>query len=304
MRLSLGVTTSMPLKESLPLVRLAEERGYSRLWVGEDHDGRDIFAYLSVMALQTEKINLGTGITSPWVRNIAVIANSTAGLQALSKGRFILGLGVGGIPEVTDVIGSRPRRVVSGMKEAIISLRRALKGEEFSLNTPFIHIQGYSLAVTVDSPKIYLGVRGSQMLALAGEVADGVILSGPTTYLEEAMKIVDTAAKIRGRDPGEVDRVVWNPFILVEKKEDINLAWSMVKIMLPSMPSMALKQVKGLRREEVLQKLCIYGRLEEIAEQLSEYSSMGFSEVIVGPPYGRDPEKILQVLGDEYGLRH
>lgn len=179
MRLSLGVTTSMPLKESLPLVRLAEERGYSRLWVGEDHDGRDIFAYLSVMALQTEKINLGTGITSPWVRNIAVIANSTAGLQALSKGRFILGLGVGGIPEVTDVIGSRPRRVVSGMKEAIISLRRALKGEEFSLNTPFIHIQGYSLAVTVDSPKIYLGVRGSQMLALAGEVADGVILSGP-----------------------------------------------------------------------------------------------------------------------------
>lgn len=304
MRLSLGLTTSIPLKESLPLARIAEEKGYSRIWVGEDLNGRDVFAYLSVLASETEKILLGTGITSPFVRNLAVIANSSSGLQTISRGRFTLGLGAGGIPEVAAAIGYTPRGIVSEMEEAVYFLKKVFRDGEAGINTRYAHIKKFSLAVAADPPQIYLGVRGPLMLALAGRVADGVILSGPRGYLEEAVDIVNASAEEAGRDPGGIDKVLWNPFVLMEKEGDVNLAMAMVKVMLPSMPPTAMKHLEGLKNEKLLTKLCICGDAEEVKAQLAEYSSMGFSEVVVGPPYGRHPGAVLRTLGEAYGVRY
>ena len=294
----------MPLEESLPLARLAEKTNYSRIWLGEDLNGRDVFAYLSVLSSETEKIQIGTGITSPFVRNWAVIANSCAGIQSLSQGRFILGLGVGGIPEISAAIGHKPKGIVSEMEKAVLFLKKVLKGEEATINSWYARIRNFSLAVSVAPPQIYLGVRGSRMLALAGRVADGVIFSGAPKYLREAVNIVDDAAEDAGRDPFEIDKVVWNPFVLVEKEEDIALAADMVDVMLPSMPPLAKKHLEGLGKNELLSNICICGDFEEIKDQLTDYSRMGFSEIVVGPPYGREPERTLKTLGEVYGLRN
>lgn len=303
MRLSLGLTTSMPLNESLSLIKVAEKKGYSKVWVGEDLNGRDVFAYLSVLALNTGRIILGSGITSPWVRNVCVIANSTAGLQFLSKGRFILGLGVGSIPEVSVVIGSKPEKVVSRMEEVIHFIRKVFNGGMVSQSAGFIHIKNYSLAVAVKPPKIYLGVRGPKMLALAGRVADGVILSGPVEYLKEAMEIVDVEAEEAGRKPKDVKRVVWNPFILTETEEDVRLAREMVDVMLPSLPPMALKFIEGIKGDQLLHSLSVCGDLDAIRLQLEDYSSMGIEEVVIGPPFGSDPKSVVDIVGGKYGNR-
>ena len=302
MRLSLGLTTSMPLEESLPLARLAEEKGFSRIWVGEDPPGRDVFAYLSVLASATRRITLGTGITSVFLRNLAVIANSSAGVQALSRGRFCLGLGVGGIPEITEAVGYRPRKVDSEMEAAVSFLRKVFRGEEAEVTTEHSEIRKFSLAVNIGPPRIYMGVRGPKMLAAAGRIADGVILSGPRGYLEEAVDIVDHAAEEAGRDPGEVDKVVWNPFGLVLDRDGLNSAMEMILVMLPSMPPMAKKYL-GTDEEGVIQSLCIWGDMDEIKAQLAEYSSLGFSEVVAGPPYGTDPRRVIETLGESYGIR-
>jgi alkanesulfonate monooxygenase SsuD/methylene tetrahydromethanopterin reductase-like flavin-dependent oxidoreductase (luciferase family) len=300
MRLSLGLTTSMPLKESLPLARLAEEKGYSRIWVGEDITGGDVFAYLSVLAAETERISLGTGITSVFLRNLAVIANSSAGLQVISQGRFCLGLGAGGIPEITEILGHRPRNVVSEMESAVAFLRRVLAGGEAGITTGYTRIKGFSLAVSPGAPRVYLGVRGSKMLALAGRIADGVIFSGPRGYLGEALDIVNTAAEDAGRDPDELDKVLWNPFVLAENRKDFELAAGMVKVMLPSMPPAAEKYLT----DDPAQSLCTCGDIGEIRSRLKEYSSLGFSEVVVGPPYGSEPATVINTLGESYGIRH
>lgn len=281
----------MPLRESLALARLAEEKGYHRLWVGEDLSGGDVFAYLSVLACRTSRIKLATGITSPWVRNLGVIANSAAGIQGLSGGRFSLGLGVGGLPELIKITGSEPRRVVARMREAVSLLRRIFKGKEVTYKGRFSSLRSYALALEVQPPRIYLGVRGPKLLALAGEMADGVIFSGPRRYLEEAMKIVDAAAAENGRDPGDIERVLWNAFVLTTGRDDLKLAKETVRAMLGSMPSYALEE------------LCIYGSREEILRSLKAYASMGFSEVIVGPPYGRNAPRVIATMGDADALR-
>lgn len=298
MRLSLGVTTSMPVKEGIALARLAEAKGYHRVWIGEDLQGEDVFSYLSVIAGKTGSIGLGTGITSPWVRNLGVIANSSAGIQALSGGRFILGLGVGGLPELLKITGSKPRNTVARMREAVLLLRRLFNGEEVTYRGAFSSLRGYGLAYEVSPPKIYLGVRGPRMLELAGEIADGVIFSGPLKSIARDVKILEEAAEEKSRNPEGIDRVLWNPFVLAEKPEDLNLTSDMVSVMLGSMPPCALKLTGGgAINIEAIEELCIYGNKEEIMRKLPEYEALGLHELVVGPPYGRNPRKAVASFG-------
>jgi 5,10-methylenetetrahydromethanopterin reductase len=293
MRLSLGVTTSMPVEDSIYLARLAETGDYHRVWVGEDLQGKDVFSYLSVLACKTRSIGLGTGITSPWVRNLGVIANSAAGIQALSGERFILGLGVGGLPELLRLTGSKPRKTVARMNEIVRLLRRIFKGVEVTHHGDFNSLRGYELAFEVSSPKIYFGVRGPMMLKLAGEVADGVIFSGPLKFITRDVKIMEEAAEEKGRNPGEIDRVLWNPFILTENSEDLDLARDVVSVILGSMPHSAHEFPGGGKIEE----LCVYGSKREIMKKLSEYEALGFRELVIGPPYGRNPGDVVASFG-------
>ena len=53
-----------------------------------------------MVAFQTERVKLATGITSPYVRTIAILASNSIGLQRITGNRFDLGIGIGGIPEV------------------------------------------------------------------------------------------------------------------------------------------------------------------------------------------------------------
>jgi alkanesulfonate monooxygenase SsuD/methylene tetrahydromethanopterin reductase-like flavin-dependent oxidoreductase (luciferase family) len=181
----------------------------------------------------------------------------------LSGGRFTFGLGVGGLPEVKRLTEERPKKPVKVLERAVLSLKEKLGFE------------------------VYLGVRGPRMLGLAGRVADGVILSGPKGYIEKAIEIVDDSSN--GRD---VRKVLWNAFYL---GEDPKLVSKVTSVMLESMPGFALQYMEKGKAEE---ELCIYGSKERILEEIGVYEKMGVDEFVVGPPYGRDPLKVIVELGD------
>src|SRR5499426_901317 len=73
-------------------VKLAETLGYESAWVAEGHGG-DQFATLAACAVQTSRIQLGTSITSVFVRTAPTIAMAAATVDTLSGGRFILAVG-------------------------------------------------------------------------------------------------------------------------------------------------------------------------------------------------------------------
>ena len=54
MRLSLGITTALPIDQAINIVRLSEENNYYRVWVGEELQGPDIFTYVSILASNTK----------------------------------------------------------------------------------------------------------------------------------------------------------------------------------------------------------------------------------------------------------
>ncbi|RMF89878.1 MAG: LLM class flavin-dependent oxidoreductase [Methanobacteriota archaeon] len=267
--LSLGITTSMTVEESKTLVGAAEDAGYTRVWLGEDIFHREVFTYLSLLAAGGSSIGLGVGVTSPYVRYKEVLAASAKAVSELSQGRFILGLGAGGLPEVERLTGSRPRKPVSVMEEAIKDLR-----ERTGLS-------------------IYVGARGPRMLELAGRVADGVILSGPKRYLDRALEIVDEASEGR-----RVRKVLWNAFYLGENEA---LLSKVTEVMLQSMPPFA-KDFMDRRDPE--RDLCVAGPPERVAREIRGFEKKGFDEVVIGPPYGETPESAIAEMGEIIGDRH
>jgi 5,10-methylenetetrahydromethanopterin reductase len=263
MKLSLGLVTAMPIKESIQLAKEAEAAGFHRVWVGEDILHREIFTYLAILSLNTANIGLASGITSPFVRNNYVIGNSGSAITKMSGSRFTFGLGVGGLPEVKKLTGERPKRALYVLEKAVRFIKERQELE------------------------VYLGVRGPKMLELAGRVADGVILSGPKGYIKKAVEIVDSVSKGRRR----VKKTLWNAFYLGKNPEMVS---KITSVMLESMPEFALQNLDKKRVEE---ELCLYGPKEGILEEIEEYEKLGIDEVVVGPPYGQAPLKVIREMG-------
>ena len=91
-RIGVGFSGGMSPQDIVECVKLAEELGYESAWVAEGHGG-DQFSVLTACAVATERIKLGTSITSVFVRTAPTIAMAAASVDYFSNGRFILGVG-------------------------------------------------------------------------------------------------------------------------------------------------------------------------------------------------------------------
>ncbi|GBE55634.1 F420-dependent glucose-6-phosphate dehydrogenase [archaeon BMS3Bbin15] len=303
MEFSLGVTTSMPLKHSIKLLRIAEEKDFSRVFVGEDILSREIFTYLSIFANES-RLPVASGILSPYVRSLVLIASGSAGLQLITNNKFTLGIGAGGITEVETLTGEAPDKASEVLRETAEVIRAIFRGERVSYEGRKACLRGYSLRIkSVKVPEIYFGVRGRELLALAGEVADGVIFSAPRSYLKEALKIVRKSAETHGKRFDEIKKVLWNPVAFENSKR----ARVIVATMLVSTPEYILKSTglaeeaikirKALERSsydkasklvsrKALDEYCITGNIADIKDDFEYLAKEGFQEFVISPITG------------------
>src|SRR5437764_12913326 len=91
-RIGIAVSGGPGPAEIVDLIRLAESLGYESACVAEGHGG-DQFAILAACATRTSRIQLGTSISSVFVRSAPTIAMAASTMADISGGRFILGLG-------------------------------------------------------------------------------------------------------------------------------------------------------------------------------------------------------------------
>jgi alkanesulfonate monooxygenase SsuD/methylene tetrahydromethanopterin reductase-like flavin-dependent oxidoreductase (luciferase family) len=91
-RLGIALGSGLSPTDIVESVRLSEQAGYESAWIVEGHGGEQ-FSILTACALATQRIRLGTAITSVFVRTAPTIAMAAACLDHFSGGRFVLGLG-------------------------------------------------------------------------------------------------------------------------------------------------------------------------------------------------------------------
>jgi 5,10-methylenetetrahydromethanopterin reductase len=288
---------------------LCQNMSLDGIWIGEDIDRpHDVFIMTSIALLRTSAAKVGIGITSPLIRNLSTTARAAVALQELGLGRFILGLGVGGLRDLAEkgITVERPSEL---LKDAADLLRRVWSGEKVTSSRGFT-LDEYSLRRCLQTP-IYFGVRGPRLLKLAGEVADGVIISGPRRYIEKATALVKEGLKRRReRPPNAFDIVVWVPTILIRHGEDLNLARETVALVAADAPEqiiemaeidraevqtvreavfrVGVKEAARLVTEDLLRDFSIYGDEGQICQSFHSLAKYGVNKVVFGPPYGRN----------------
>ena len=155
------------------LARQAEDRGYETVWVPEGA-GRDSLTTLSVMALNTERVRLGTGILAVFARTPTNTAMGAAGMAAVSGGRFVLGLGVGHQPTVEGRDGIPFRHPMTRLRETIEIVRALLAGEQLTYPGKQFKITNASLGAAASwSGCAHCASSGSLPVDRHGEALDG-----------------------------------------------------------------------------------------------------------------------------------
>jgi 5,10-methylenetetrahydromethanopterin reductase len=170
--ISMGVSPREPLLRSGDVVAEAERRGFEVAWVIDFQLGmKDVYAALTTIALATDRIGIGPGVTNLRTRHATVTANAIAALDELSGGRAILGLGAGAT--AVSGAGLKPA-TLADIRQGVAFLRRLFAGDEAEYRGSTARLA----AATGRAVPIYLAVSQPGMLRLCGEIADGAILMG------------------------------------------------------------------------------------------------------------------------------
>ncbi|MBT4487958.1 MAG: LLM class flavin-dependent oxidoreductase, partial [Rhodospirillaceae bacterium] len=206
-RLGIAVSGGPNPSEIVELVTLAESLGYESAWVAEGHGG-DQFAVLSGCAMQTSTIRLGTAISSVYVRSIPTIAMAAATVDDLSEGRFILGLGSSHKVQVVPEHGVEYSKPITRLRESVDIIRQLLETGTARFQGETVTIENFDLWFRPRRPDlpIYAAAVFPKMMAVCGEIADGIILTRSTLQTGAQVKqCLAEGAALAGRDPGKVE---------------------------------------------------------------------------------------------------
>lgn len=183
------------------LVQTVEQTGADHLFVADSSlHARAVWPYLTIAALSSSEMRIGTGVTHPTSRHPAITANAAATLDEISGGRAVLGLGSGDRPLFE--LGLRPARLKT-LEEAILTVRCLLEGQTLSLADS---IPANLIQDPVRKVPIVVAASGPRTLELAGRMADGVLVQvgSDPRCIEVAFRDVARGMESAGRDPSEV----------------------------------------------------------------------------------------------------
>lgn len=211
-RVALYLQDSHDLRDGLDYVRYAEERGFEAVWQAESRLVRDAIVPMAAYAAVTTTIKVGSGVINNWTRNIGLLAATFLTLDDLAPGRIICGIGAWWDPLASNV-GIQRRKPSTAMRETVEVLRRLLNMERVTFHGEFHRIEGVELDVVHGRKEprhipILIGATGDQMMELAGEIADGVVLNYcvPPDYNNRALELLERGLNKSGRKMEDFDR--------------------------------------------------------------------------------------------------
>ncbi|MCC6313951.1 MAG: LLM class flavin-dependent oxidoreductase [Thermomicrobiales bacterium] len=188
--------------------REAELAGFGSAWTIEDYYSWECFAALGYVAAATERIELGVGITTPYVRSPAVLASAAATLDRCANGRFTLGIGRS-TAALLRQIGIADRTPLTMLAETAEALRLLWTGATIDYHGKFVELDRVRLEALPEqgSVPIWFGVLGPKALRAAGRFADGALITTfvGVPYVRWAAEQVRAGAIEAGRDPNAVE---------------------------------------------------------------------------------------------------
>ena len=218
-RIAVAFLGDMAPPDFLECVKLAEDLGYESAWMAEGRCG-DQFSILTACALQTDRIKLGTCITSVFVRSPTTIGMAACTVDYFSNGRFILGVGSDHKAQVGPMHSGHYAQPIQRLVEAVEIAREMIReGVVRDYSGEVLNVEFYDLWFKPLRPEIPIYVAGVQpkMLQVAGAIGQGAMSTWHTVdNARLAREWIDKGAVDAGRKAGEVDLAQMIPTYVTE----------------------------------------------------------------------------------------
>jgi 5,10-methylenetetrahydromethanopterin reductase len=352
----ISLEPTWPIWEVVDLAMLSEKLGFSTVWVpdgGPAPPYSDCIVTLSAIASKTKSIRFGSAILNFYTRNPAWIASSFLALSDLAfhnerlgsllsmkrnkrnnkkkrgeiksreraKQRAILGIGVGAPYNVAKFGISSRIGLIDDLREAIEAIRDLWNGKEVSVRTDSFAIERVTLSRNATGMiPIHVGSGSPKGLKLAGEIADGVILTDRIpSDIEESMKyvILGMGFALRARKELEITNSV-----VVSVDEDGSKAKRAARttcsylvawlddskaeahgIDLATKKKISEFLERGEERsaaklvdDKMVELLTASGKPEECAEKCREHLSHGIDQIAFCEPFGPDKRRAIELI--------
>jgi probable F420-dependent oxidoreductase len=306
----------VPLSEHGPILREAEELGYTDAWSAEV-EANDAFTPLAAFAAWTDKTRLGCAIASVYNRTPTLLAQTAAAIEELAPGRFCLGIGTSSPAIVERWNGVPLTQPMTRMRDTIAFLREAWSGEKVVRKVGPYDVKGFRLgrAPKEAPPKVFVAALREQMLRLAGELGDGAI----TNYIspDDAPRIAGIAreaAAAAGKNGDGFDVACRIFVIWTEDRQQAQMMGRFMvsgylttpfyyafhewlgrgEVLAPMMKAWQAgerQEAVSLVPEQVVDDIFVFGSPDECKDKIEAYRNNGISTPVINIiPTARDRE--------------
>lgn len=264
-------------------VRVAEDSGLDELWLWEDCFQEGGISSAAAALAWSDRLRVGVGVLPVPLRNVALTAMEIATLERLFPGRGIWGVGHG-VQDWMGQVGARPASPMTLLREYLDALRGLLAGDRITVKGRYIQLDDVALDwPPATAPAILAAATGPRTLRLAGESADGVILtsSTPAPGIRTAVDIIQ-AARPESTAP--------QPYPVV------------VYLLATTGPDAEARLLADLRAQDrdSIEGLGVAGDAHTIADAVLRWSEAGATSVILQPAADDpDPAAFLRFVAEE-----
>jgi len=196
----------LPLDAIPELARLAESHGFGCAWGGEANN-KDPTVMLSAIAAVTSRMKIGSAVYHILGRTPATLALQAVGLDELSGGRFLLGLGSSN-PTIARWHGLTLDHPLGRVQEYLEIVVRAMRGEKLDFDGKYFSSHAFQMAFKPreERMQIYLAAFGPMMTRLAGKITDGVLINmANPREIRRIVADVKQGAEEAGKNPAAME---------------------------------------------------------------------------------------------------
>lgn len=319
----LGVLAGMGgnWQQALEKVKIAESLGYELVATGEAW-GPSSIPWLTILAINTDKIHIGTSILNVFSRSPGAIAQEFAGLDALSGGRMVCGLGSSGHRVIEHFHGAPFDRPLRRIREYVEIFDILIAGKRLEYEGKIFSLQrGFTLDYERPRSKIpvYIAAITAKSIQQTGRIADGIYpIHWPKERFASLRTDLNDAARTVGREAGSVTIAPFtNVYVLDQHNDDAkwraarqplfhyinrmgDFYWNMLasngfedEVTASRAAWAADRNTEGAVEaisEEMVRSIQVIGPIESVAEQLAERSQLGAELQMVQMPGGSAEE--------------
>lgn len=322
MKLGIEFLPNDPIKEIGKLGQEVEKSEFNQIWVSDHYHNRFVHSVLVYLALKTKKINLGPGVTNPYLIHPTVTAAATATLDEVSNGRAVLGISAGD-PFFLQSVGMKHSKPITMVREAIEVIRKLLTGERIDYSGDVFTCKGAKLKFSPSrNIPIYIGGRKKQMLKLSGSHADGALLN--TSHpddIKECIQYIRDGAKDAGRNLDDFNVVAYaatsigsdeekarekaktvTAFVASSAPESTyereNIEKDKIEEIRKYLKSGDIGRARDFVTEKMIDVFSISGSIENLEDRISELEKLGVDQIVIGSPIGPDSNNVIKRIGN------